>query len=91
VPPASRTGRQWRRVKARVIRRDHGICHLCGQAGADSADHLIPVAHGGSIYSLANLAAAHIGCNKVRGVRPIDVVRAELTAAHDAAATGWSW
>lgn len=73
-----RTGRPWQRVKARIIRRDAGICHLCGQPGADTADHLLPVSLGGSLYDPANLAAAHIACNRQRGNRPVDVARSEL-------------
>ncbi|HVT76988.1 MAG TPA: HNH endonuclease [Acidimicrobiales bacterium] len=29
------------------MRRDRGICHVCGQPGADQVDHVIPVAEGG--------------------------------------------
>lgn len=76
----SRTGRPWTRTKARVIRRDHGICHLCGRPGADSADHLTPVAHGGSVYAMGNLAAAHSQCNKIRGVKSIEQARAVIAA-----------
>lgn len=31
----------------RVIRRHGGICHVCGQPGADQADHVRPLASGG--------------------------------------------
>ena len=89
-----RTGRPWQRVKARVIRRDGGICHLCGQPGADSADHLVPPGQGGSLYDPANLKAVHHDvepkCNRIRGDRPIEVARAEiaqLTGSPD----DWSW
>ena len=85
--PTPRGGsRPWRRKVTQVIRRDSGICHLCGQPGATSADHLIPVAHGGS-DNLDNLAAAHPHCNRVRGKRPIATARAELQPDN----TGWQW
>ena len=88
----ARTGRPWTRVRARVIRRDGGVCHLCGQPGADTADHLTPVAHGGALYDMRNLAAAHVECNRIRGARPVDVARAELTAPPTTTpATGWTW
>lgn len=45
-------------------------CHLCGQSGATSADHVIPHAHGG-LNTLENLEPAHVGCNKVRGDLPL--------------------
>lgn len=70
-----RTGRPWQRLKARIIRRDGGICHLCGQPGADTADHLQPVVHGGPVYDESNLAAAHQRCNRRRHTKPIAISR----------------
>lgn len=99
----SRTGHHWRKVVARVIRRDHGICHLCGQPGADTADHVIPVSKGGALYDLHNLRAAHHNawpnCNRVRGDRDIATAKAMIAAriARDAATkpeadvTSWAW
>lgn len=88
-----RTGRPWQRVKARVIRRDGGICHLCGQPGADSADHLTPVAQGGNWYDMSNLAAVHHDngprCNRVRGAGDITTARAKLTTTQPG--PGWDW
>ena len=82
MPAATRgraEGQRWRTVKARIIRRDHGICHLCGGPGADSADHLVPESHGGARYDPANLAAVHHQvwprCNRIRGDRSIDEAR----------------
>lgn len=83
-----RAGRPWRRLKARIIRRDGGICHLCGQPGADSADHLIPFSHGGTDQP-SNLAAAHQRCNRIRQAKPVDTARRELTASEDR--SGWDW
>lgn len=95
----ARTGRPWRRFKARVIRRDRGICHLCGRSGADTADHLIPVGIGGRIYDLSNAAAAHHDvwphCNRIRGDRDVEVARAEiaelLARTNAADHSTWSW
>jgi 5-methylcytosine-specific restriction endonuclease McrA len=56
----------WHRTRLRVIARDEGICWLCGQAGADSADHVIPRAYGGTNED-DNLRAAHVRCNSRRG------------------------
>lgn len=86
-------GRPWRRTVALVLRRDNGICHLCGGAGADSADHLIPVAEGGT-DALSNLAAAHHTvaphCNRIRGTLPVEVARAMIAEQHPGP-VGFAW
>lgn len=88
-----RTGRPWQRLKARVIRRDGGICHICGGPGADSADHLVPHSLGGT-DTLDNLAAVHHDippkCNRVRGNRSLEQVRAEVAKTAETGA-GWQW
>ena len=90
-----RTGRPWQRIKARVIRRDHGICHICGGPDADSADHLTPVAHGGALYDMANLAAVHHNtpphCNRRRGAGDVETARAKVLGAQPTTGTGWDW
>jgi len=83
----ARTGRPWQRKKARVIRRDGGICHLCGRPGADTADHLIPWSHTHD-DSMGNLKAAHDRCNRIRGDRPIHVARAAIEAASAVGSVG---
>lgn len=59
-------GKTVQSLTRQVIERDHGICHLCGQPGADTADHVIPRSVGGS-DALSNLKAAHRRCNLVKG------------------------
>lgn len=90
-----RTGRPWQRQKARIIRRDRGICHICGQPGADSADHIVPHAHGGT-DRLDNLAAVHHDtpprCNRRRGTSSISETRRRLGLGDDAdLGGGWDW
>lgn len=48
----------WRTRKRTVLERDHRTCYICHQPGADTVDHVIPVAQGGS-HDLTNLAAIH--------------------------------
>jgi 5-methylcytosine-specific restriction endonuclease McrA len=62
------TGPRWQRIVAMIVTRDHGICWLCGGAGATSADHVIPLADGGSNYP-SNLRTAHRHCNYAKNAR----------------------
>lgn len=64
-----------RRVVAAVIERDGGICQLCGQPGADTADHVLARALGGT-DDLDNLQAAHGRCNRAKAGREASVSRA---------------
>lgn len=48
-----------------------GICHICGEPGADTVDHLVPVSMGGT-NELENLAPAHAYCNSSRGNKDVD-------------------
>lgn len=83
-----RTGRPWQRLRARIIQRDGGICHLCGHPGADTADHIIPWSLGGT-DNPANLKAAHRHCNRVRGNRTVATARTTLTRTHTT--NTWDW
>ncbi len=52
----------WRKLAASVVARDRGICHLCGQPGADTAHHLVEKRRGGTDEP-ANLRAVHRHCH----------------------------
>ncbi|MDP9418988.1 MAG: HNH endonuclease [Actinomycetota bacterium] len=43
-------------------------CHLCGQPGADTIDHVVPLAAGGANVA-SNWAPAHRSCNSRKGPR----------------------
>lgn len=45
----------WDRTRARILKRDHGICHVCHRRGADEVDHL----DAGDDHRDSNLAAIH--------------------------------
>jgi 5-methylcytosine-specific restriction protein A len=45
----------WNTRRIIVMKRDNGICHLCGNPGADTIDH---VQHGDN-HNLDNLAPVH--------------------------------
>ena len=64
-PGVQRTRRHGRH-REMVMRRDQGLCHLCGRPHADAIDHIVPVAWGGS-DDPTNLAPAHTSCNSAKG------------------------
>ena len=64
-PGVQRTRRHGRH-REMVMRRDQGVCHLCGGGHADAIDHIVPVAWGGS-DDPTNLAPAHTSCNSSKG------------------------
>lgn len=55
-----RLPRDWPRIRARILTRDRGICHACGQPGATEVDHLVA----GDDHQDANLAAIHTACHR---------------------------
>src|SRR5262245_34594783 len=57
----------WRRVRELVLDRDGYVCQLCGRLGANSVDHITPLARGGARLDPANLRAAHTTCNSALG------------------------
>lgn len=62
---AAGSTRLWRNTRPAVLERDGYRCHWCGQA-ANTVDHLIPRARGGT-DDPANLVAACGTCNSRRG------------------------
>lgn len=48
-----------RALKARVTKRDHGCCYVCGGEGADELEHKIPISQGGAARDLNNLGLIH--------------------------------
>lgn len=62
--------RGWAATRRRVLERDGYVCWLCRKPGANSVDHVIPRALGGS-HGESNLRAAHGWCNSQRGKRMV--------------------
>ena len=74
-PYAGRSTRQWKRLRARVLEQSD-ICWLCGQAGADTLDHIVPLSVAPHLAeSPDNVAPAHRSCNSSRGKRLATEVR----------------
>ncbi len=54
-----------------VVRRDKGMCHICGRRvlkSQRSLDHIKPLFRGGD-HTYANVALAHIKCNQKKGTK----------------------
>lgn len=60
-------GWSYQKKRAAILQRDGYVCWLCGQPGADTVDHVIPRARGGTDDD-DNLRAAHLSCNSGRRV-----------------------
>jgi len=65
---SKRYPRKWENIRLRVLARDNRICGICHKPGANSVDHIIPIAKGGT-HDMANLRAAHLACNVGKGAR----------------------
>ena len=50
-----RLPKDWNTRRAIVLKRDKGVCYLCGGGGADTVDHI----EAGDNHSLENLKAVH--------------------------------
>lgn len=61
-----RSGRPYRRVRAQVLAEDD-TCWICGEPGATTVDHLVPLSKGGSLLDKSNLAPCCATCNSARG------------------------
>lgn len=57
-----------------IVLQGNPDCALCGGPGANSADHIIPLMHGGT-HDLDNLRAVHVKCNARKGA--IDQAKAQ--------------
>lgn len=73
--PNVKRSRRHGKYREEVMRRDNGVCHICGQGAADAIDHIVPVSWGGS-DNPENLAPAHTSCNSSKG---------------DATPADWTW
>lgn len=61
------------RLRAEVFARHGDVCHLCGQSGADTVDHLVPRSVASKLhldispFDPDNCLPAHRSCNSKRG------------------------
>ena len=66
-----RTGRPYLRARSQVLKRST-ICWLCGEDGADTVDHIVPVSlmtdpNDPRLNDPGNMRPAHRSCNSKRG------------------------
>ena len=65
-------GSKWDVIRARVLKRDKGLCQLCLHVGvvreAKTVDHIIPKAHGGTNAD-CNLQSLCWPCHKAKTAR----------------------
>ena len=70
--PAPRHGRttyKFSKMRKRIL-EGNPSCWLCGQPGADTVDHIVPLKYAPELGEVAsNLAPAHRSCNSRRGAR----------------------
>lgn len=55
----------YRKARAQLLAQST-TCWICGRPGADTADHVVPLAAGGHPTSLLNMRPAHHRCNSKR-------------------------
>lgn len=55
-------------VRSFVVARDGGMCQYCGDLEAESIDHLMPWAQGGT-HDVDNLVVCCGVCNSIAGLR----------------------
>ncbi|TFF37431.1 HNH endonuclease [Pseudomonas sp. RIT623] len=80
-----RGGRPWRRLRDKVLKRDHYLCQ-CSECkrlgrlrGADEVDHIVPVAMGGTDDD-GNLQAINHDCHKAKTQRDAQARRQAIAA-----------
>ncbi|GAA3171507.1 HNH endonuclease [Nonomuraea roseoviolacea] len=60
--------KDWNRRRRAVLKRDAGVCYLCGLAGANEVDHVTAVADNGG-WDYGNLRSAHRACHAAKSSR----------------------
>jgi 5-methylcytosine-specific restriction endonuclease McrA len=73
---------RWYRRLVGEVRRIGPTCWLCGCRGADTLDHVHPVARGGAT-TLDNLRPAHLACNVARRARPGIAARVRMPSSRE--------
>jgi 5-methylcytosine-specific restriction endonuclease McrA len=88
---SKRWGSSRSRDLAKLMLATYGdVCWLCGQPGATTVDHVVPLQYGGSPYDLTNVRPAHSACNTARGNRTRHYRhRTVVAAGHNTTSRDW--
>lgn len=66
------SGRRVTEFKAAVLGTKGRVCHLCGRAGADTVDHIVPRSVAPELmWDMDNAVPAHLSCNSSRQDMPL--------------------
>jgi 5-methylcytosine-specific restriction endonuclease McrA len=69
----------WKKIRQRILNRDGRVCFWCGLE-ADTIDHIVPVAKGGTDHD-ENLVSACRRCNySKKDSMPVDFLASRSTA-----------
>lgn len=61
-------GRQHAKLRARLL-AEQPICAICGTAPATIADHIVSIANGGPVHSMANLQGLCPPCHRTKSLQ----------------------
>lgn len=84
------TGRYVRQCLVEVLAAYGPLCVHCGRDGADSVDHVVPRAYGGT-DALDNMRPSHRPCNSSRGTRAMPGFGARTVVVMGPPASGKSY
>ena len=71
---------KWQKLRRLILDADD-TCHICHHPGADTVDHLVPIAAGGDPHDPDNLAPAHRICNSRKNTKTTGFLSRSSTPA----------
>ena len=63
---------RWRKVRTHILKRDGGICQMCGRSEKSMiVDHIKEIKDGGEPYSYDNLQTLCKSCHNIKTAREV--------------------